>query len=189
MRSWLKSKKFQNWSEIAKRGFCENIVAFDRSMPAINRVKQFNAAQVSCRQGIRILQSHIGVVTEFAIQITYHRAQLLIHHPCKPNQIGAVCWPEGSQVFVSGLQMRIARCVVRSQALCDFTASEVRPEIDKTIHDDCDPVTLHAGATNQPTHLSREIFSETPAEFLQTILRPLKLRGKAPPGPINVVVS
>src|SRR4029453_7668717 len=137
-------------------------------MPAIDRVKQFNAAQVSFFQGIRILQSYIGVVTEFAVQITYHRAQLLIHHPCKANQIGAVCWPEGSQVFVSGLQMRIARRVVRSQALCDFTASKVCPEIDKTIHDDCDPVTLRAGATNQLTHLSREILSETAAKLLQT---------------------
>ena len=56
MRSWLKSKKFQAWSKIAKRGFCENIVTFDRSMPAVDRVKQFNATQVSCCQGILILQ-------------------------------------------------------------------------------------------------------------------------------------
>src|SRR5437588_90302 len=49
MRWRLKSKKFQTWSEIAKRGLCENIVAFDRSMPAIDRVKQFNATQVSRR--------------------------------------------------------------------------------------------------------------------------------------------
>src|SRR6266478_3318470 len=125
MRWRLKSKKFQTWSEIAKRGLCENIVAFDRSMPAIDRVKQFNATQVSCRQGIRILQKNIGLVSEFAVQIIYDRAQLLIHHPCKPNQISAVCWPEGSEIFVSGWQMRIARCTVRSQALCNFTPSEV----------------------------------------------------------------
>jgi hypothetical protein len=50
-------------------------------------------------------------------------------------------------------------------------------------------VTLRAGDTNQPTHLSREIFPETPAKFSQTILRLLKFRGNAPPGPINVVVS
>src|SRR6266446_1574085 len=123
MRWRLKSKKFQTWSEIAKRGFCENIVAFDRGMPAIDWVEQFNATQVSCCQGIRILQLHIGVVSEFVVQITHHCAQLLIHHPCKPNQIDAVFWPEGSQIFVSGLQMRIARCVLRSQALCDFTPS------------------------------------------------------------------
>src|SRR4030095_9576402 len=40
-----------------------------------------------------------------------------------------------------------------------------------------------------PTHLSGEIFSKIPAELLQTVLRLLKLRGNAPPRPINVVVS
>jgi hypothetical protein len=50
-------------------------------------------------------------------------------------------------------------------------------------------VTLRAGTTNQPMDLSREIFSETPAELMQTVLRLLKLRGNAPPRPINVVVS
>jgi hypothetical protein len=50
-------------------------------------------------------------------------------------------------------------------------------------------VTPRTGPTNQPTHLSREIFPETPAKFSQTILRLLKFRGNAPPRPINVVVS
>src|SRR5436309_14555266 len=148
MRSPLKSKKFQTWSQIAKRGFCKDVMAFGRSMPAIDRVKQFHATQISCCQGIRILQSHVGVVSAFAIQITHHRAQLLIHHPCKANQIGAVSWPEGSQIFVSGLQMWIERCVLRSQALSDFASSKVRLELAETIHDDGDRVRLRPGVSN-----------------------------------------
>src|SRR4030095_2698681 len=104
----LKSKKFQTWSEIAKRGFCENIVAFDRSMPAIDRMQQFHATQVSCCQGIRILQLHVSVFTEPAIQFAHHRAQLLIHHPCKANQIRAVSRPKGGEIFVRALKVRVA---------------------------------------------------------------------------------
>src|SRR5438067_2801726 len=48
---------------------------------------------------------------------------------------------------------------------------------------------MHAGAANQPTNLSREIFPEATAKLLQTFLRLLKLRGNAPPDQINVVVS
>jgi len=39
-------------------------MAFDRSMPTIDRVEQFNPTQVSCRQAIRILQSHADVASQ-----------------------------------------------------------------------------------------------------------------------------
>src|SRR5581483_3466810 len=179
----------QTWSEISKRCFCENVVAFNRSMPAIDWVKQFHATQVGCCQGIRIPQLDVRVVSKFAVQITHGHAQHLIHHLCEANQIGAVSLPKGGEIFVSRFQMRIARCVVGSQTLCNFTPSKVRLEIDEAIHDNSGRVRLRAGMTNQPAHLSREIFSEAPAELSQTLLRLLKFCRSASPGPINVIMS
>src|SRR5207249_10144460 len=41
------SKKFKTSPKIAERGLCENIVAFDRGMPAIDPVEQSRAPQIS----------------------------------------------------------------------------------------------------------------------------------------------
>src|SRR5262249_48695851 len=50
-------------------------------------------------------------------------------------------------------------------------------------------MTSGASVINQPARMSREIFSKTPAELSQTLLRLLTLRRSASPRPINVVVS
>ena len=39
--------------------------------------------------------------------------------------------------------MRIARSVIRSQTLCDFSPAKVCLEIDEAIHENRDPVTGH----------------------------------------------
>jgi len=138
-------------------------MAFDRSMPTIDRVEQFNPTQVSCRQAIRILQSHADVASELAIQFAYHLAQLFIHHPCKANQIRAVSRSKGREIFVSAFKVRVARWVSASQTFCDFAAYEIGLEIDETVHHDCDAITLHESAINEAPHLSREIVPEVSA--------------------------
>ena len=132
-RRRLDSKKFQTWSKIAERCFRENIVAFDGRMPAVHWMEQFRAAQIGCRQGIRIAHLHVHIVRKVAAQFAHHRAQFFIHHRGKTNQIGPVNWPEGCEIFVSSFKMRIAGRVLRSQALCDFAPFEIRLEIDETV--------------------------------------------------------
>lgn len=56
--SRLDPKKFQTWSEIAKRVFCENIVAFDRSMPAI-AMQTLSPIMATC--GNRAINSACGM--------------------------------------------------------------------------------------------------------------------------------
>ena len=51
---------------------------------------------------------HVDVASELAIQFAYHLAQLLIHHPCKANQIRAVSRPKGCEIFVSAFKVRVA---------------------------------------------------------------------------------
>lgn len=90
----LDSEKFETWSKIAERCFREDIVTFDRRVPAVHWMEQFCPAQIGCRQGIRIAHLHIDIVRKVAVQFAYHRAQLFIHHPGKANQIRPVNWPE-----------------------------------------------------------------------------------------------
>src|SRR5262249_48932754 len=123
------------------------------------------------------------------IQFHYDRVQFLIHHFSKANQIGAVRRPKRCEVFVSSFEMRIASRVIRSQALCDLASSKVRIEIDKAIHDDCNPVTLPERVIDQPSDLSREVLPETLGELSQPIIRLFKVAGRAAPRPVDIVMS